>query len=618
MSGIVGIFHRDGNSLPPSLLESLTDFLIFRGPDKVVVWSEGPIGLGCTLLRTAPEFKDGSVLLSSSDQRLWITADVRLDCISELETRLKSGGCRLKDCEDDAALILKTYETWGEYCLEYLRGDFAFAIWDSQRKTLFCARDHFGIKPFYYVEGRDFFLFSNTLKCLRLHPHVSDELNDRAIADFLLFGLNCDVSTTTFRDIRRLPPAHFLLVSIDKLEMRRYWSVPIDGRVRYRGAEDYIRNFQNIFQLAVSDRSRTDRAGILLSGGLDSAAIATTAQKLSAESGRRPKLYAYTNTYETLLPDEDGSHARVTAACLNIPIRCLPFDNLKLFERWTDPAVSWPEPVDDPLGAGLFDLFRVIALDCRVALSGEGSDNLMYFQMIPHLKQLVRTREFRHAVADFFHYVSIRSFPWRGLRRLAGRIVGIDPLIPSFPEWIAPDFARRCDLKQRWKDWNRLPVPKTAHPTLPKALASLALPQWLQLFELTDPGVTQYPVEVRYPFLDLRVVNYLLAIPPFPWAFKKRILREAMSGHLPDSIRLRRKTPLMGDPVLKKLRLPESVWIDEVTWYDEIDRYINRSALLPLTKQKNSAQTSLAMRPLCLNFWLQSRSRVRYKLSVEV
>ena len=92
--------------------------------------------------------------------------------------------------------------------MQHLRGDFAFAIWDARKKLLFCARDHFGVKPFYYSDLGELFLFSNTLDCLRLHPEVSDELNDAAIGDFLLFGLNCDAATTTFRDIRRLPAAH--------------------------------------------------------------------------------------------------------------------------------------------------------------------------------------------------------------------------------------------------------------------------------------------------------------------------------------------------------------------------------------------------------------------------
>lgn len=617
MSGIVGIWHRNGKRLNPNYLKSFADFLVFRGPDKASLWSDGPVGFGHALLQTTWGSPSANEFLTGSDERFRIAADARLDGRAELRSKLESAGCAAKECENDAQLILQAYASWGAGCLTYLRGDFAFAIWDTREKALFCARDHFGIKPFYFVAHRDFFLFSNTLNCVRLHPQIGNDLNNRAIADFLLFGLNCDASTTTFRDIQRLPPAHSMLVSAAKIEIQRYWSVPVDGRVRYARVQDYVENFRHVFQLAIDDRVQADRVAILLSGGLDSSAVAAMARHSFPQSNRRPELFAFTNTYQTLLPDQDGSYARRTASFLDIPIKCLPLDGLKIFERWSDQGINWPEPVDDPLGAGLFDLFHAMAADSRVVLSGEGSDNLMYFQMLPHLRQLVRNNDFYPALADWVHYVSIRPLPWRGLRRLAEGLVGVNRLIPRFPEWIKPCLARHYQLKERWKNCNRLPVPIEAHPSLPKAHASLSLPQWLRLFELGDSGVTRHPVEVRYPFLDLRVVEYLLAIPPFPWAFNKNILRRAMSGYLPEIVRLKRKTPATGDPILKRLQMPESSWINRVPWCDEIDRYILRSSIPMPTKAKSSVDVSLSLRPLCLNFWLQSRSRVGYKLSAE-
>ena len=154
-------------------------------------------------------------------------------------------------------------------------------------KTLFCARDHFGIKPFYYADLDDQFLFSSVLDCVRLHPDVSDTLNETAIGDFLLFGLNYDGATTAFRDVRRLLPAHSLTIKKDEFFLKRYWSPPTQGRIRYRDANDYIEQFKILLQAAVKDRVRTDRVGVLLSGGLDSAAVATTARAVS--KGRRRK-----------------------------------------------------------------------------------------------------------------------------------------------------------------------------------------------------------------------------------------------------------------------------------------------------------------------------------------
>ena len=125
-------------------------------------------------------------------------------------------------------------------------------------------------------------------------------------------------------------------------------------------------------------------------------------------------------------------------------------------------------------------------------------------------------------------------------------------------------------------------------------------------------------VEVRYPFLDLRIVDFLLALPPFPWFFEKKLLREAMIGRLPESARVRPKTPLAGDPLAQKLRGPETAWLDQVQWNADMGRYVNQSAISPLRTEKGLEQARSDVRPLCLNFWLQSARRVRYNLHAEV
>jgi asparagine synthase (glutamine-hydrolysing) len=129
--------------------------------------------------------------------------------------------------------------------------------------------------------------------------------------------------------------------------------------------------------------------------------------------------------------------------------------------------------------------------------------------------------------------------------------------------------------------------------------------------------VTRCPVEVRHPFIDLRVVEYLLAVPPFPWAFKKTILREAMAGRLPEDIRQRPKTPLAGDPLTEMLRRPEAAWIAQARWDEEIGRYVNLGALPPLIHERDAERASVLIRPRCLNFWLQSLRRVRHSLVAE-
>src|SRR4029077_16698630 len=194
---------------------------------------------GHAMLRTTRESL-GESQPANLEGRFWIVADARLDSREELTHELQRSGRVVRASAPDSELLLHAYAAWGTPCVEHLRGDFSFAIWDARNKQLFCARDHFGIKPFYYSQKGDLFLFSNTLNCVRSHPEVSGELNDAAIGDFLLFGLNYDNATTTFRDIQRLPPAHTLTVSRNGLEIRRYWTPPIDGRIRYRDPAEYV------------------------------------------------------------------------------------------------------------------------------------------------------------------------------------------------------------------------------------------------------------------------------------------------------------------------------------------------------------------------------------------
>jgi asparagine synthase (glutamine-hydrolysing) len=616
MSGIVGIFHRDNARVERALLHALTECLSYRGPDASGVWCEGSVGLGHAMLRTTHESREERQP-ASLDDRLWITSDARLDDRAGLIAKLKSSGHRISDGAPDSNLILHSYDTWGANCVDHLRGDFAFAIWDERAKMLFCARDHFGVKPFYYAELADLFLFSNTLNCVRLHPDVSDELNEAAIGDFLLFGLNYDSATTAFREIRRLPPAHSLSISRDGLRMRRYWTPPTDGQIRYHHAEEYIEHFRDLLQTAVTDRLRTDRIGILMSGGLDSTALAATAKELSAGTNGSANIRAFTFVYAPLLADPEGGYAQEVAEFLRIPVKFLRMDKLRLFDRWDDPSLVPPEPVDSPFLAGHCDAYREIAADCRIVLSGEGGDNLMHFEMWPYVRDLWRRRDLRGVAAETARYLWVRRFPWRGIRQRVRGFFGKDPLEPIFPKWFAPDFARRMHLESRWRRGSRLPIPETVHPIHPEACASLDLPEWTRMFELEDAGVTHQAVEVRYPYLDLRMVNYLFALPPFPWFFEKMLVRRAMLGRLPERVRTRRKTALQGDPMLALLRRNGADWIHDLTWTEDVSAYFDPSLLPQLHGSMSLEQVRSSARPLCLNLWMKSMRRVRHRVAAE-
>ena len=269
MSGIVGIYNRDGAPIERAILQSLVDFIAYRGPDAREIWIESSIGLGHTLLRTTKEsFSDRQP--AGFEDRYWITADARLDSRTDLLAVLDLSMGGIDPSVPDSDLILRAYAKWGTACVEHLRGDFSFAIWDSCNKQLFCARDQFGIKPFYYASIGSIVIFSNTLDCIRRHPAVSGRLNDLAIADFLLFDMIREQGTTSFADIQRLPPAHTLVCRQDGISLRRYWVLPVSTPIRHKRPTECVEQFRELLDRVVADRLRTNNVGVLMSGGLDS------------------------------------------------------------------------------------------------------------------------------------------------------------------------------------------------------------------------------------------------------------------------------------------------------------------------------------------------------------
>src|SRR5262249_44415654 len=153
MSGIVGVLHLDGAPIEPGLLERLTASLAFRGPDAQKIWLGGHVGFGHTLLKTTEEAEHEAQPFRL-DGRTWIVADAGVDARRDLIAALGARGQEPPAglAATDVELLLRAYLAWGEGCVEHLLGDFAFAVWDGPRNRLFCARDHMGVKPFYYAQ----------------------------------------------------------------------------------------------------------------------------------------------------------------------------------------------------------------------------------------------------------------------------------------------------------------------------------------------------------------------------------------------------------------------------------------------------------------------------------
>ena len=605
MSGFAGILHLDGAPVKRDLLQRLTDYQKFRGPDAQGIWIDGSVGFGHTLLRTDPESEPEQPL--TLDNETWIVADCRVDARRALIAELQGHGHQGIAEVTDAELILRAYSVWGDDCVQHLLGDFAFVIWDRPQQRLFCVRDQMGVKPFYYARVGSHVIFSNTLDCIRQHPAVSTELNELAIADFLLFDTIRDPGATSFREIQRLPPAHNLTCTSGKVATRRYWTLPVSAPIPRSRQRECVEQFRELLDNAVADRLRTNCAGVMMSGGLDSATVAASAHNVSSRRSIRPDLCAYTEVFDSLIPHEERHYASLVAKALRIPIEFQISDDLGLWKYLNPPGTRFPEPFHSPWSDWGIHQLNQIAQTRRVALSGYGGDPALSCLLSLHFLELLKKMEFRSILTDAMGYIAAEGrFSRLYLQTRWNRWFASQSERPRYPEWLNPAMERRLGLRDRWRRLNQTAAVNAA--VRPVAYEAIANPLWSSIFERYDAGVTRAPVEVAHPFFDLRLVDFLLALSALPWCSDKELLREAARGVLPDAVRLRRKSPLLADPLINLLERPESAWVDSFQPCPELSHYVQRNRIPKLFGEKNVWSAWIHLRPLSLNLWLRSLS----------
>ncbi len=611
MSGIVGILHLDGAPIDRELLEKLVECEKFRGPDAQNVWLDGHVGFGHTLLITNDDCNADEHQPFQLGDDIWITADTRIDGRSDLVRKLAAKGQQPAPGVPDAELILRSYRAWGEGCLDHLLGDFAFAIWDGPKQKLFCACDHIGVKPLYYAHLGNLLVFSNTFDCIRQHPAVSDRLNDLALADFLLFDINQDATTTAFADIRRLPAAHTLTCQRGGVSVRRYWSLSVTEPVEFKHDYEYTERFRELLDVAVADRLRANSAGLLMSGGLDSTTVAAAAKRVLALRGQANGLLAQTFILDGLISDDERRYAGLVANSLGIAIEFRPVDRCRIFDGvddvyrpWFPEHCAWPDPT--------YEALRHIAARSRIALTGDGGDPALSSRITVHFRQLLRDRQFARAASDALRYLSAEGrFSRLYLRARWRLLVNSTNSFDSYPTWLTEDFEKEQHLQDRWKEYGISSRRAAMHGESnmrafrPEAVMSMTHVAWQDLFENLDNDGSRVSIEVRHPFFDLRLATFLLGLPRLPWCCDKELLRNSARGILPEAVRLRRKSPLRGDPVIALLQKPESVWVDRFDAEPELRRYICPERIPPVWKEKRPGAAWINLKPLSLNFWLR-------------
>lgn len=598
MSGFAGVFHLDGAPVDRAWLETMADFLSFRGPDASQVWISGSAGLCHTLLRTRSE-TDNRNQISSLDGNTWIAGDVRIDDRETLFAKLPVSAELLKQASS-SELILHAYAKWGKTCVEHLVGDFSFVIWDNQRQRVFCARDHLGIKLLFYSKVGRCLIVSNTQHCIRQLPIVSSELNEQAIGDFLLLGANHNPSTTYFKEIQRLPASHRLIVCQDKLTTERYWTPPVDEPIYYQRTRDYSEHFLDLLRTSVRDRLPDGPLGVFMSGGLDSPAIAAMAARL----GAKPE--AITWVFDKVIPDEERHYSGLVAKYLNIPIHY----NVQDQKPWGWEAGSVPirtlEPSGNPLAlAAAQEFVKETSARARVFFFGAGPDAALLYEWRPHLEYLRRQHRWERLALDIgLHVVTQRRIPllptlpriWR--ERKSNQP---DWYQPDFPTWINHEFAVSQGLRERL---GSLGVDEeSAHPIRPKASVSFG-GDFPLCGNDNDWAMAGVPIETTQPFGDLRLLRFLMAVPAIPWCRDKYLMRVALRGWLPEEVRTRPKSPVSGFPYQERCKGIEEPRLRN---HPALARYVAPQRL-PSWPGRNREELDWLLRVMGLNYWLLGES----------
>ena len=638
MSAIVGIYNRTGQPVGPSCLKGMTDILAHRGPDGVGVWTSGPVGLGHRMLWTTPESLHELLPFADDTAGLTITADARIDNRDELLPLLglPDGPTALVS---DSQVILAAYQKWGEDCPNHLLGDFAFAIWDEAIQKLFCARDHFGVKPFYYYLSDEMFAFATEIKALLTLPDVPQVLNEDRIGSYLASVFDETVSTF-YQKIVRLPPAYCLTVSPQQIKLECYWKLDPSKNIFLGSDEEYASQFRTIFNEAVKCRLRSvGPIGSFLSGGLDSSSIVCIARN---ELKAVPKeLHTFSAIFSQTPECDESLYIKTVLDKGNIQSTFLDADNLSVVSELTEMLGYADEPF---FGPGLYSkwaLNRLVRQEgVRVMLDGHDGDTAVSHGF-GYLSELAQAGQWFALMKQLRGLaISYQTSPWTLLRSymngylvqpLTARFRGIglgrkvwhrlrntdrNNVAPEVPVWdicIEPEFSKKFSLNERQRAW----VQSTHSMTTEREdhYRGLTSPMQPLALETLDKAAAAFGIETRFPFWDKRLVEFCLALPPqqkLSQGWSRIVLRRAMAGVLPPEIQWRREKTDFTPAITRMLSGTDQARLRVMTERASVTsrRFVNTEKLMTLFAGAIGKQVSgdliRILQPVTLLQWLDS------------
>lgn len=575
--------EHDGPS--PGLIERMRDTLLHRGPDGAGVHMGPGVGLGHRRLSIV-DIAHGQQPMYSADRRYVIVYNGEVFNHPEIKPRLEAEGVQYRT-RSDTETVLHLFERHGVGCLERMRGMFALAIWDTRERSLFLARDRFGVKPLYYLHRPDGGLvFGSEIKAVLCGMRARAALHLAALPDFLANHAPSG-NETLFEGVRRLPPGHYLMWKAGAISIRRYWDLeypressraPISSSAERSLVAEYSQRLTE----AVRIRLMSDvPLGMFLSGGIDSAAITATMAPLVKQPIR---------TFSVAFAEREANelrYARMVAQAYGTEHREVLVSPEEFFAEL--PRLIWheDEPLAHPSSVALYFVSRLASEHVKVVLTGEGSDETLagynkyrvtafnvragaaYERCVPQV--------LRHGVSR-----GITALPrhWR-VRQIAARTFlargsGLDELyLDNFAVFsrkaqstllAAPIRAQLGELHP-YEAYHAALDRVRGRPLLSQMLYADVSTYLHELLMKQDQMSMAASIESRVPFLDHPLTEWVARLPQrmkLRGATTKWILREAMRERLPREILNRRK---MGFPV------PVGAWL-RGRWRPLLDEYV--------------------------------------------
>jgi asparagine synthase (glutamine-hydrolysing) len=557
MCGIAGIVRFDHEVVDPNVINQMAETMVHRGPDGRGRWicNSGRIGLAHQRLAIVDQ-NDRADQPMHLDQRLALVFNGEIYNYRKLKEDLEKTGVRFIT-ESDSEVLIHLYQHHGTRCVDLIDGMFAFAIWDQEKKILFAARDRFGEKPFFYHQNNGGFFFASEMKAL-FATGIDRTLDPFLNGLYLTTGLlkhPSDAGATFYESIRSLPPAHTLVVQDEKVSIHRYWQLtesdPDGNQIEW--ISDFDRKLNQSVDLRLSVNVKS---GIGLSGGIDSSSILQHAIRLQR------KIHPVSAIFPGFKRNEEAYVHVLAKEFFLKPEWIVPqeTDLTSELDKW---LYHQEEPVSSSSAFVQYMVYRKAKESgIKVMLEGQGADELLagYEHYISvYLRQLLSEKKWSafHEIKQQFQAAKI-NFPW-GIKHhaaaffptWAGRKIRSEKIKRTQTDWLAKDYRQYIDEESN-KHFPFYAI-HNLHTALREDLTGGRLEV---LLRYADRNAMAHGIEVRLPFLDHKLVEWVHALPEeqlIAGGKTKWILRQSMKDRLPEKI-LNRTDKIAFEP-------PQAEWM---------------------------------------------------------